>query len=309
MVTGGAGFIGSHVVEKLVARDYGVRVLDNLSTGKLSNINPELLSKKVEFVKGDIRDAQLVEKCVKDADYVIHLAAQTSVPFSVENPDLNNDINVHGTSNLLQSSADSKVSKFIFISSCAVYGNPIYLPVDEKHSTCPISPYAQSKLASENQCLALNRQRLLRSTVLRLFNVYGPKQGLSEYSGVITKFIDKIKQKSPLTIYGDGSQTRDFVYVEDVANAVLLALENRESDGGVFNIGTGKATTVQALAETMLSLTRENVAITNFPERVGDIKDSYANIHHAVNQLGYQPAFSLRDGLKALLNEHGLIRE
>ncbi len=304
LITGGAGFIGSHLVQKLAKQGCRVKVLDNLSTGKLSNISSELLSSgSVDFFEGDIRDAKLVKTCVDDVDDVIHLAAQTSVPFSIQNSDFNNDVNIKGTLNLLNSSVKTNLSKFIFISSCAVYGEPVYAPVDEKHPTNPISPYAESKLVIEQECLRLNNEHLLKSVVLRFFNVYGSRQGLNDYSGVITKFMDRIKQKLPLVIYGGGSQTRDFVYVQDIINAIVLTLENRKVDGEVFNIGFGKAISIEELALTMLSLTGANLEILKAPARLGDIKHSYANVSKANKLLGYKPEFSLREGIKALLDE------
>ena len=305
LVTGGAGFIGSHLVQSLAKKGYFVRVLDNLSTGKLANINSELMdSGSVEFVKGDIRNAAVVKDCVASIDVVFHLAAQTSVPFSITNPDFNNEVNIKGTQNLLNASTKEGVSKFIFVSSAAVYGEPAYLPVDENHPTNPISPYAESKLAGEKECLS---QTAKASVVLRFFNVYGPKQGLNDYSGVITKFMDKIKEKQSLTIYGDGSQTRDFVYVQDIVNALILALQNNNVNGQVFNIGTGKAATIKELAQTMLSLTGTKLEIINAPARIGDIKQSYANITKANKLLGYKPNFTLKEGLKELLNQNNLL--
>jgi len=310
LVTGGAGFIGSHLVEQLFEKGYHVKVLDNLSTGKLSNFNSNTLSPgAVDFVKGDIRDSGLVEKCCVETDAVIHLAAQTSVPFSLQNPEFNNDVNVKGTLNLLNSSVEAKVSRFLFISSCAVYGEPSYLPIDEKHPTNPISPYAESKLIAEKECLRLNNEGELRSVVFRFFNVYGPRQGLSEYSGVITKFIDRIKQKLSLIIYGDGSQTRDFVYVNDIVNSIMLALENKKAPGNIFNVGTGRAVPLQELAETMLSLTSADLMIVNADHRLGDIKHSYADITKASQLLGYAPEFSLKEGLEALLRENNILAE
>jgi UDP-glucose 4-epimerase len=310
LVTGGAGFIGSHLVEQLFEKGYHVKVLDNLSTGKLSNFNSNILNPgAVDFVKGDIRDSGLVEKCCVEADVVIHLAAQTSVPFSLQNPEFNNDVNVKGTLNLLNSSVEAKVSRFLFISSCAVYGEPVYLPVDETHPTNPISPYAESKLIAEKECLRLNDGGAFESVVFRFFNVYGPRQGLSEYSGVITKFIDRIKQKLPLIIYGDGSQTRDFVYVKDIVNAIMLALENKKAPGNIFNVGTGRAVPLQELADTMLSLTGADLKIVKAAPRLGDIKDSYANITKASQLLGYKPKFSLKEGLEALLRENNILAQ
>jgi UDP-glucose 4-epimerase len=194
LITGGAGFIGSHIVANLAKNGYTIRVLDNLSSGKLSNIEPTLLSTgKVEFIKDDIRDPIPVKQAVKDIIAVFHLAAQISVPLSIQNPKINDDINICGTHNLLDASVNAGINKFIFISSCVIYGDPVYLPIDEMHPTSPISPYAQSKLMEEQMSLNLNNKRLLCSTVLRFFNVYGPRQGLNDYSGVITKFVDRIK--------------------------------------------------------------------------------------------------------------------
>ena len=308
LVTGGAGFIGSHLVGKLSSLGFRVRVIDNLYSGKLSNLGSDLLnSQSVEFIEGDIRDTYLMKKCCADAEVVIHLAAQTSVPFSMQNPEFNNDVNVKGTLNLLNSSSEANVKRFLFISSCAVYGEPAYLPVDEKHPTNPISPYAESKLVAEKECLKLNDMGAFESVVFRFFYVYGPKQGLSEYSGVITKFIDRITQRLPLIIYGDGSQTRDFVYVNDIVNAIVLALENKEAPGNVFNVGTGTAVSLQELANTMLSLTEVDLKIINADHRIGDIKNSYANINKANQLLGYKPEFSLKEGLKALLHENNIL--
>ena len=306
LVTGGAGFIGSHMVDQLVNKGYAVRVIDNLSTGSLTNIKPLVENGKIDFVKGDIRDTSLVKQTIKDVDVVFHFAAITSVPFSVENPQVTYETNVAGTLNLLASCARQKVSKFIFISSCAVYGEPKYLPVDEKHPKCPISPYAESKLAAENYCLGFHERQLCCSIVLRLFNVYGPRQGLNEYSGVITRFIERAKKKMPLVVYGDGSQTRDFVNVHDVVDAVLASMEKREAEGEVFNIGSGKPTSINELAKTVLGLSGINTAISYEPPRVGDIKNSYADISRAQKLLGYQPKFSLTKGLEAMLAENAL---
>jgi UDP-glucose 4-epimerase len=308
LVTGGAGFIGSHLVAKLADRNYRIRILDNLSTGKLSNIDPAILhNQSVDFIEGDIRDSSLVSKCLDNVDIVVHLAAQISVPYSIQNPQLNDEVNIGGTMNLLNSSVENKIKRFVFISSCAVYGETVYLPIDEKHPINPISPYATSKLVAEKECLNLNNSHLLKSVVLRFFNVYGPKQGLNDYSGVITKFMGRIKQRLPLTIYGDGSQTRDFVYVQDIVNSIVLAVERKDVDGEIFNIGTGKAVTIEELAKTMLSLTGKELEIIKVPIRKGDIKHSYANISKASKLLGYNPQFSLNEGLTNLLSQNGLL--
>jgi len=308
LVTGGAGFIGSHLVDRLITEGYSVRVIDNLSTGKMENIQHHIDSGKVDFVKGDIQNAALVKTCVHNVDAVIHLAAITSVPFSVENPDLTYENNVAGTVNLLIASAKEKVLKFVFISSCAVYGEPCYLPIDENHSRNPISPYAGSKLAAEQFCLGFHKKQLLKATVLRLFNVYGPRQGVNDYSGVITHFINRSRQQLSLIIHGDGSQTRDFVYVLDVAEAIMSSLKTQATDGEVFNIGFGKPTSVYELAQTVLALVGLDAAISYEKPRLGDIKDSYANISKAEKLLGYTPAVSLVNGLRALLEEKVVIK-
>jgi UDP-glucose 4-epimerase len=304
LVTGGAGFIGSHIVDNLVSSGYSVRVIDNLSTGKLTNINQHLGKGAIDFVKGDIRDFELVRKCAHDVDAVVHLAAITSVPFSVKQPQLTYETNVTGTLNLLNSCGEAKVNKFVFISSCAVYGEPEYLPVDELHSTNPISPYAESKLVGEQHCLTFHKKHLLKSVILRLFNVYGPRQGVNDYSGVITKFIDRSKQKMPLIIYGDGSQNRDFVNVHDVVEAVLKVLENEAAEGEIFNIGFGAPTSVNELAKYVLDLAGLDLEISYEKPRAGDIENTFADISKAEKLLGYTPAFSLQNGLSALFFGH-----
>lgn len=301
LVTGGAGFIGSHLVDRLVDSGYDVRVIDNLSTGNLSNIQGHIDNGKIEFVKGDIKDAEQVKKCVHGVDAVLHLAAVTSVPFSVSNPTFTYETNVNGTINLLAALAHQKVGKFVFISSCAVYGEPQYLPVDEKHPANPISPYADSKLLGEYYSLGFHENKLLKSVALRFFNVYGLRQGLNDYSGVITKFVDKIKQGSSLTIYGDGSQTRDFVHVSNIVDAIMCCLENEKAEGQIFNVGSGKATSIEDLAKTLLKLADSNSKINHEAPRQGDIKHSYANASKLAELLNYRATKKLDDGLHEIL--------
>ena len=301
LVTGGAGFIGSHLVDRLVDEGYDVRVLDNLSSGKLENIERHIKSGKVNFIEGDIRDADLARKSLVGVDAVFHLAAIISVPFSVSNPELTFDVNLTGTLNLLNACSEKKVGKFVFVSSCAVFGDTKVLPVNEDASTNPISPYAESKLLGERDCLNFDQQGLLESVVYRFFNVYGPRQGMNDYSGVITKFINRAKQGQHLTIYGDGSQTRDFVNVADIVQALLASLKRSNVNGEVFNIGSGKPTTITELAKAVLELTGQDLEIRYELPRAGDIKDSYADISKAGKLLGYEPKVSLRDGLRALL--------
>jgi len=304
LVTGGAGFIGSHLVDKLVDRGCPVRVLDDLSTGNIRNIRTHVSSGAVELVKGDVRDKSLVDKCVRDVDFVFHLAAQTSVPLSVEKPEWTFDVNVTGTLNVLTASAKEQVDRLMLASSCAVYGEPKYLPVDEKHPTCPISPYAETKLAGERYCLGFDERGMCGCVVLRFFNVYGPRQGFNDYSGVITRFFERAQKGLPLVVYGDGLQTRDFVSVFDVVDAVLASVEKREAAGKVLNVGSGKSTSIKELAETILKMFHgANVPISFAPPREGDIRDSYADISTAERVLGYSPKVSLADGLSLLLVE------
>jgi UDP-glucose 4-epimerase len=307
LVTGGAGFIGSHVVDRLVAEGYAVRVIDNLSAGKLENINGHLKRGNIDFIEGDVRRASVVEKSVEDVDIVLHLAALTSVALSVEKPRFTFEVNVKGTMNLLRSCARNKVDKFLLASSSAVYGETKFLPITEEHPASPISPYAESKLASEQFCLGFYEEHLLRSVVLRLFNVYGPRQGVNDYSGVITQFIDQGKQRLPLVVYGDGFQTRDFVSIRDVVEAVLSAMESEYAEGNVFNIGTGVSTSINELAETLLESAGLDLQVLHEEPRLGDIRHSYADISKAKKLLGYRPNVSLRDGLRALLTNEEFV--
>jgi UDP-glucose 4-epimerase len=257
----------------------------------------------VDFVEGDVRNAKLVKKCVRGVDTVIHLAAMTSVPFSIENPDLTFKINVTGTINLLYSSVKHKVGKFVFVSSCAVYGEPEFLPVTEEHPTKPMSPYANSKLAGEKYCLGFHEKGLLRSVALRFFNVYGVRQVMNDYCGVIARFIDRGRRGLPLVVYGDGMQTRDFVNVNDVVNAVLSSMENSNSEGEVFNVGFGAPTSINDLANALMECAKLNLEVVHEEPRLGDIKHSYADISKAEKFLGYEPRVSLKDGLRTLLAE------
>jgi UDP-glucose 4-epimerase len=301
LVTGGAGFIGSHVVERLVKEGYEVRILDNLTTGKLENIQSHLSLGEIEFVKGDIRDLSTVKESLENIDAIIHFAALVSVPLSIENPNLTFDINLLGTLNLLRLSVEKNIGRFVFISSCAVCGDPKLLPVTEESPTNPISPYAESKLIGERYCQGFSERNLLQTVILRFFNVYGPRQGMNDYSGVITRFVDLAKNKSPLTIYGDGLQTRDFVNVADIAEAVLAAVRS-SCVSGVFNVGSGKHTTINELAQTILQLVGVDVEIRHKEYRAGDIRDSYADISKARKFLGFEPKVSLNEGLKVLLD-------
>ena len=306
LVTGGAGFIGSHVIDRLVKEGYSVTVIDDLSTGKIENIRAHLDSGKVTFAKGDIRDVSFVRENLRGINAVLHFAAMISVPLSIINPNLTFDVNLLGTLNLLHSCVKAKVSRFVFISSCAVCGDPATLPVSEETPPNPISPYAESKLIGERYCLGFHERRLLSSVVLRFFNVYGPRQGMNDYSGVITRYIDRISHKEPLIIYGDGLQTRDFVNVSDISSAVLAATSLEDAAGQVINVGSGKPTSINKLAKTLLELSGKDLEIIHEKSRPGDIKDSYADISKAQKLLCYEPQFLLNEGLSVLLRKNGL---
>lgn len=302
LVTGGAGFIGSHTVDRLINEGFEVIVLDNLRSGRLENIRHHVAGGNFRFVRGDIRDANLVRNLVSKVDCIIHLAALVSVPESIKDPVLTSEVNVKGTLNLLKASADFGVKRFVFASSCAVYGDAETLPIKEDCPAKPKSPYGVSKMVAENYVQKYLEDFGLETVCLRYFNVYGPRQTCSDYSGVITQFINCLERSLPLTVFGDGEQTRDFVNVNDVAEANLLALKCRHVDGEVFNIGTGLATSINQLAETLLEVTGKTQSkIVHSKAREGDIRHSVADISKAKEKMGYNPKAMLKDGLKALL--------
>ena len=302
LVTGGAGFIGSHIVDKLLAANTEVTVLDNLHTGLMENIVRYEQNRNFRFLKGDIRDFSLVKKLVKDVDAVLNLAAIASVQLSVENPLVVNDVNVKGTLNLLKASSDSDIERFIQPSSAAVYGNAHTFPVCEDFCPMPLSPYAVSKLAAEEYTNVFNIVYGLETVCLRFFNVYGPGQANSPYSGVITVVAyDLLDDRSP-KIFGDGNQTRDFVFIEDVISAIMLALTEKNAVGETFNIASGEAKTVNEIIQILQKLMRKtNLKPIYEAPREGDIRQSYANIGKAKTLLGYAPMFSLENGLKELV--------
>jgi len=302
LVTGGAGFIGSHIVDSLLAKDFEVTVLDNLSSGKMKNIEQHLNKENLHFIKGDIRDDDAVKQAVKDIDAVFHEAALVSVTRSVENPFPTNEVNVTGTLNLLKASLEVSVKRFIYASSASVYGETETLPKKETLPTRPISPYATSKLAAENYCKAFHKVYGLETVSLRYFNVYGPRQTHGPYSGVITIFTNRLLNDEPPIIYGDGTQTRDFTDVQDAVQASMLSLKCKNAVGEEFNVATGKQTTINQLAQTLLRLTgKTSLQPKHTDPREGDIKHSYADISKARRVLGYEPKITLKDGLNTLV--------
>ena len=302
LVTGGAGFIGSHIVDRLLDEGLKVRVLDNLSTGEKKNISQHQNKKSFQFIEGDIRNFDLAKKAVEGVDAVIHEAALVSVTRSVEDPLLSNQINVTGTVNLLKACVDAHVKRFVFASSCAVYGDTETLPNSEKLVTEPLSPYAADKLAAEIYAKVFHAVYGLETVSLRYFNVYGPRQKHGPYSGVISIFINRLLENKPLTIIGDGTQTRDFVNVKDVVEANMHALSKRNAAGKTFNISTGKATTINMIAETIQKImNKATLKPVHVKQRPADIMHSYGDITEARRKLEYEPRVQLEQGLCELV--------
>ncbi|MCW4007329.1 MAG: SDR family NAD(P)-dependent oxidoreductase [Candidatus Bathyarchaeota archaeon] len=302
LVTGGAGFIGSHTVDRLLEEGFEVVVLDSLRSGSIENIHTHLSNKRFRFVKGDIRDAPSVTSLVKGVDGIVHLAALVSVPESTKNPALAQEINVTGTVNLLEAACNSRVKRFVYASSCAVYGEAEHQPVKETDPIKPISPYGLSKCEAEKHVNMCHEETGLETVCLRYFNVYGLRQAKSEYSGVITQFISRVRENLSPIIFGDGTQSRDFVHVYDVTEANLLALTCSEAVGEIFNVGTGVATSIRGLAEALLRSTGKTcLGIVYADRREGDIRHSVADISKIRMRLNYHPRVSLESGLRELV--------
>ena len=304
VITGGAGFIGSHIAEEL-AEENEVLIIDNLSTGKKENIKHLIDNEKIIFKKGDIRDLNFLKKEFENVDYVFHQAAVVSVPFSVENPSITNEVNVAGTLNVLTAAKENDVKKVVFASSCAVYGNNQNLPLKEETLPMPLSPYAASKLAGEAYCNVFAHVYGLPTASLRYFNVYGPRQdAASPYAAVIPKFIERVRNGMPPVIYGDGKQTRDFIYVRDVVKANILAAESTAT--GIFNIASGKAISIEELAYKIIEIAGKNKNIRPLYEkpRPGDIRYSMADIAKARKELNFHPQYTLQEGLKEMMGKN-----
>jgi UDP-glucose 4-epimerase len=294
-VTGGAGFIGSNLVRKIVENNQ-VIIVDNLSTGKLDNIKNLVDEKKINFIEGSITNLKLLKKTFKNVDYVFHLAAVTSVPKSIKDPIKTNKVNVSGLLNVLIASKENNVEKVINSSSCAVYGDPIKYPISEKSIASPLSPYAASKLMGESYCQIFSDLYDLQTASLRYFNVYGPRQDPNgDYAAVIPKFINLALSCKDLMIYGNGKQTRDFVFVQDVVNANILLAKNNKN--GIFNVGSGKSTSINSLAKIIIKYSKSDVKIRYLQPRKGDIIKSYADVSKIKN-LGYSLEFDLEKGLR-----------
>ncbi len=297
LVTGGAGFIGSHTVDELVRREHDVLVLDDLSTGKKANLSGVL--SKIEFVTASVTNLEAVREACRGVNRVIHLAAQTSVPRSVKDPLETNLINVTGTLNVLVAARDAHVKRVVFASSCAVYGKTSELPIRESAALHPISPYGISKQAGEAYGRVFQEMYGLEFVALRYFNVFGPRQDPgSPYSGVLSVFNASLLNRSQPTVYGDGEQSRDFVYVQNVAAANLLAAEAADAAGLAINIGTGKRCTLNATLARLEKIAGRPARAKYAAARDGDIRDSQADIRLARQSLRYDPDVEFENGLR-----------
>jgi nucleoside-diphosphate-sugar epimerase len=296
LVTGGAGFIGSHLVDALVDQGHRIIVFDNLSSGKLSNLRE--VENGIEFVYGDIRDLDLLIRILDGCDLVYHMAAMVSVNQTVEEPVTSSQINDIGTLNVLEACRKNKVKRFIFSSSSAVYGDAPGFPKDEKMGSKPQSPYAVQKITGENYACIYNDLYGVETVCLRYFNVFGPRQDPSSpYSGVISIFMSKAASKTSPFIYGDGNQTRDFIFVADVVLANILAAKKRKSAGMTFNIGTGLQVSVNQLWKLICRINQIQVLPKYAPPRKGDIKHSVAGIERGKAVLNFTPRYSIEKGL------------
>lgn len=295
VVTGGAGFIGSHLAEELAKKGYYVTILDDLSTGKMENIEELLKHNNVEFIKGSVTNLPLLQEVFKDVRFVFHQAAIPSVPRSVDSPQSSHEVNITGTLDVLLSARDNHVSKVIYASSSSVYGDTRILPKREDMLPSPLSPYAVTKLAGEYYCHVFHQVYGLPTVCLRYFNVYGPRQDPnSQYAAVIPRFIKRIYEGNSPIIFGDGEQTRDFTFIKDAVEANILAAESDAC--GLFNISRGKGVTINRLAELVIELVGNKVEPIHEEPRPGDIRHSLADVSKA-KAFGYEPKYDLTVGL------------
>jgi UDP-glucose 4-epimerase len=303
VITGGCGFIGANLVYALF-KDNEVVVIDDISTGKLENIDELIKNQEITLIKGDIRDLDLLKTTFSNADYIFHLASIPSVIMSIKEPELTNEVNITGTMNVLIAAKENGVKKVIFASSAAVYGNIPTVPLTEDMPPLPDSPYGAQKLGGEHYLRVFYEVYGIATTSLRFFNVFGPKQDpKSEYSPVIPKFITRLVKNTPPVIFGDGNQTRDFIFVEDIVNANILAAENSASNGKSINIACGMETSVNDLAQKIKDILGKDIRAEHIEPKEGEIIRSLADISLAQTLLGFKPKYSLEDGLKVTI-EH-----
>lgn len=311
LVTGGAGFIGSHLVEALVGRGHRVRVLDNGSTGDRANL--ESVFDRIDYLEGDITDLETVREATRGCEVVFHQAALASVPRSVANPMATHRACAEGTLNVLLAARDAGVRRVVYAASSSAYGNSARLPKDEADPTAPLSPYAVAKLAGEHYCSAFSEVYRLETVRLRYFNVFGPRQSpQSAYAAVIPLFIQAMSAGKRPVIHGNGQQSRDFTFVADVVQANLLAAEAANVSGKVFNIACGKRTSLLELVAHLNALLGTRIQPSFTPSRPGDVQHSQANIQRACSELGYRPTTDVPTGLRRCLEwwrQQSLLRQ
>jgi len=301
LVTGGAGFIGSNITEELLKRGERVRVVDNFITGKKENLSSFL--DEIELIEGDIRDFEVCQQAVDGVDFVLHQAALSSVPRSIEDPVLTGEININGTLNMLLASRDARVKKFVFASSSSVYGDDPNLPKKEEMEGNPLSPYALTKTTGEKYCLIFSRIYGLPTVCLRYFNIFGPYQDLlSEYAAAIPKFVTKMLKGEKPTIFGDGEQSRDFTFVANVVEANILAANAVDISGEIMNIACSERTTVNTLAERINEILQSDIKPINDEPRPGDVRHSFADISKAGEMLKFEPQVGFAEGLRRTID-------
>jgi len=300
LITGGAGFIGSHLCEKYVKNGDTVICLDNFMNGNLTNIRHLLNYRNFKLVNGDIRDSDLLEKIIRDVDVVFHLAAQIHVDRSIVEPKLTYDINVLGTQNILEVARTYDVEKIISASTSEVYGSTEYAPMDENHPLNASHPYGASKIAADRMCYAYIKTYGMNICIMRPFNLYGPKQKDSGYGGVISIFTKRVLNNMPPIIYGDGNQTRDYTYVDDIVRAYDIILKAKEIDGPV-NFGTGSEVKINDLAEKIIKFCGKDLKPVHVDARPGEVNRLIADISKA-KEIGWEPKYSLDEGLKKYID-------
>ena len=298
-ITGGSGFLGSHLTKFLINQGNDITIFDNFSN---SDLKTSPIDNKLKIIQGDILDFSKLSKSMKNIECVIHLAAQISVKDSIDNPENTLKINVSGTQNLLESCLENKISNIIAASSAAVFGNQSVMPLTEESPKNPISPYGKSKLIMEEKISKFSKMHNLNSIILRFFNLYGVGQS-PQYAGVITKFLENIKNNTNLMIYGKGEQTRDFIHVNDAVAAFDLAIKNIDGKTGkIYNVGRGHSTTILKLAQSILNISRKDLKIIHKSELDGDIIHSLTSIDRITADLDFIPKISLEKGLKQFFN-------
>ncbi len=300
-VTGGAGFIGKYLIEKL-QNDNELIIYENFSNSSEEDFL-KLLNNKISLIKGDLTNYPLLKKSLQGVDLVIHLAAKINISESITHPENTHKINVEGSLNVLRSCVENNVKNFISASSAAIYGNPSEFPVSEKTVPNPVSPYGAEKLSLEFYAKAFANAYDMNCISLRFFNVYGKGQS-NEYAGVITKFTEKIQTNQSLTIFGNGENTRDFIHVEDLVEGIIKSISHiKEKKGNVYNLASGKSTSVKELAELMISISKKDLKLNFIDPRPGDLLYSLASIELAKKELGFEPKISLEDGLSVFMKE------